>query len=107
MWTIPTRYIINFYYILYENQTNVNHSNYILVISPKSEYGGKELWDLGIKDHSQLNLVKINTILHKYVCMYVNVKNKYRYVLCRVHTKTTKVKQNRNSEFFDKIKTFS
>jgi hypothetical protein len=38
------------------------------------------LWDLSNKNHSQFNLIKINTILYKYVCI-LNVKNKDRYVL--------------------------
>jgi hypothetical protein len=31
----------------------------------------KLLWDSGNKNHSQFNLIKINTILHKYVCTLI------------------------------------
>jgi hypothetical protein len=40
------------------------------------------LWDSGNKNHSQFNLIKINTILHKYVCTLIwktNIDTRYNY----------------------------
>jgi hypothetical protein len=35
-----------------------------------------KLWDLSNKNHSQFNLIKIDTILYKYVC--TNIDTRYK-----------------------------